>query len=170
MTYWADALTYNELKAKGTKFYETFLRDGDMKTEYWECDNGYYVYTIHYNTRIYTGETAVHYLGNIESARKAGFYCDLIDAQRACEAYDRMIAERESKDSPESKFKTARLAAGLTRQQLADASGVDMETIEEIENGMVLIDGIEFKTGLNLAKALEISPYDLQGKNRSEKS
>ena len=110
---------------------------------------------------MYTGETGVEYLGNIDSARKAGFYYGQPDAQRACEAYDRMIAECEAKDSPESKFKTARLATGLTREQLANASGVDVKVVEGIENGTIPIDGIEFKSGLNLTKALGISPYDL---------
>lgn len=161
MTYYSDyVITYSELKAKGTKFYTSSNYSGDVTEEYWLYEDGFYVYTIHSNVNRYTGRTGVDYLGNIENAREAGFYSGEFTAQEACAAYDRMIAEQEAKGTPDSKFKTARMAIGLTREQIADAANVDVKTIQDIEDGKTDMNNISFKQGLNLAKALGISPYD----------
>lgn len=162
MTYYSDYVTtYSELKAKGTKFYTSTRCGGAITEEYWQYEKGFYVYTIHSNTNRYTGETGVSYLGNIENAREFGFYAGEFTGQEVCAAYDRMVAEREAKESPESKFKTARLATGLTYEQVAAAAHIDAHMVQGIEDGKINIDSIGFKKGLALAKALGVSPYDL---------
>lgn len=160
--YYSDYVTtYSELKAKGTKFYTSSRCGGAITEEYWEYEKGFYVYTIHNNTSRYTGKTGVNYLGNIENAREVGFYDEGFTKQEACAAYDRMVAEREAKESPESNFKSARLATGLTYEQVAKAAHIDVCVVQKIERGEVDIDSIKFKEGLALAKVLGVSPYDL---------
>ncbi|MBQ0037473.1 MAG: helix-turn-helix transcriptional regulator [Clostridiales bacterium] len=58
-------------------------------------------------------------------------------------------------------LKSLRAAAGLTQQQLADASGVSRQQIAKIESGIINIENISLRTALALSSALCVRAEDL---------
>lgn len=61
----------------------------------------------------------------------------------------------------ENKLKAARMAAGLTQQQLAEKSGVNERQIRRIESGSSSMKNVSLENGLALAKALGTTPENL---------
>ena len=60
-----------------------------------------------------------------------------------------------------SKLQKQRAAAGLTRQQLSETSGVNIRMIERYEQGERDINGAKLKTLLRLCKALGCNLEDI---------
>ena len=60
-----------------------------------------------------------------------------------------------------SKLQKQRTAAGLTRQQLSETSGVNIRMIERYEQGERDINGAKLKTLLRLCKALGCNLEDI---------
>ena len=58
-------------------------------------------------------------------------------------------------------LKEARKNAGMTQQQLADASGVYVRQIQRIESGEGDVSNITLSNAIKLADALNIDPRDL---------
>lgn len=58
-------------------------------------------------------------------------------------------------------LKEYRTAAGMTQQQLADASGVNSRQIQRIENGDGKMSNVTLGNAVKLADALNIDPRDL---------
>lgn len=61
----------------------------------------------------------------------------------------------------ENKLKSARMAAGLTQQQLADASGVNIRQIRRVELGTSETGNMSARNLLAIAKALNVDPEKL---------
>ena len=60
-----------------------------------------------------------------------------------------------------NKLQEKRTAAGLTRQQLSETSGVNIRMIERYEQGERDINGAKIKTLLRLCKALGCNLEDI---------
>jgi transcriptional regulator with XRE-family HTH domain len=60
-----------------------------------------------------------------------------------------------------STLKEHRTAAGLTQQQLSDASGVNIRQIQNMESGKIKMENVTAKNLLALADALGVDPHDL---------
>ena len=58
-------------------------------------------------------------------------------------------------------LKELRAKAGMTQQQLADATGINIRQIRKIESGEIKMENITAKNFLALAKVLEIDPRSL---------
>ncbi len=58
-------------------------------------------------------------------------------------------------------IRAARQAAGLTQQQLADKSGVNIRQIQRVESGSSSAENLTAKNFLALADALGVDPHDL---------
>ena len=80
-----------------------------------------------------------------------------MDIQRFVDAMDTLRAQQH----PESNLKQRRLRAGLTQEQLADASGVPVRTIQEYEQRRKDINQAQVEAALALARALYCEPADL---------
>ncbi len=61
----------------------------------------------------------------------------------------------------ENKLKSARMAAGLTQQQLADASGVNIRQIRRVELGTSEAGNMSARNLLSIADILEVDPRKL---------
>lgn len=61
----------------------------------------------------------------------------------------------------ENKLKAARMAAGLTQQQLADASGVNIRQIRRVELGTSEAGNMSARNLLAIADVLNMDPRDL---------
>lgn len=61
----------------------------------------------------------------------------------------------------ENKLKSARMAAGLTQQQLADASGVNIRQIRRVELGTSEAGNMSARNLLSIADILEVDPREL---------
>lgn len=61
----------------------------------------------------------------------------------------------------ENKLKAARMAAGLTQQQLADASGVNIRQIRRVELGTSEAGNMSARNLLSIADILEVDPREL---------
>lgn len=61
----------------------------------------------------------------------------------------------------ENKLKTARMAAGLTQQQLADASGVNIRQIRRVEMGTSEAGNMSARNLLAIADILGVDPRNL---------
>lgn len=61
----------------------------------------------------------------------------------------------------EIKLKTARTAAGLTQQQLADASGVNIRQIRRVELGTSEAGNMSARNLLAIADVLGVDPHTL---------
>lgn len=59
------------------------------------------------------------------------------------------------------KLKTLREQAGLTQQELANKSGVNIQTLRKYEQGVKNINNAKFKTILKLAITLECNISDI---------
>lgn len=64
----------------------------------------------------------------------------------------------------ENKLKTARTNAGMTQQQLADASGVNIRQIRRVELGTSEAGNMSARNLLSIADILEVDPRKLIGK------
>ena len=60
-----------------------------------------------------------------------------------------------------NKFKTARKNAGMTQQQLADASGVNIRQIRRVELGTSEAGNMSARNLLAIADILEVDPREL---------
>lgn len=60
-----------------------------------------------------------------------------------------------------NKFKTARKNAGMTQQQLADASGVNIRQIRRVELGTSDAGNMSARNLLSIADILEVDPREL---------
>ena len=58
-------------------------------------------------------------------------------------------------------LKEARVAAGFTQQQLADAAGVNIRLVQKVEGGEAKAENLTAKNLLALADALDVDPHDL---------
>ena len=58
-------------------------------------------------------------------------------------------------------IKTARLAAGMTQQELADKIGVKQSWVGKLEAGEIKIENITARKLVDLAAALGIDPREL---------
>lgn len=61
----------------------------------------------------------------------------------------------------ENKLKSARMAAGLTQQQLADASGVNIRQIRRVELGTSEAGNMSARNLLAIADVLNMDPRDM---------
>lgn len=61
----------------------------------------------------------------------------------------------------ENKLKTARTNAGVTQQQLADASGVNIRQIRRVELGTSEAGNMSARNLLSIADILEVDPRKL---------
>lgn len=61
----------------------------------------------------------------------------------------------------ENKLKTARTNAGMTQQQLADASGVNIRQIQRVELGASEAGNMSARNLLAIADVLAVDPRDL---------
>lgn len=61
----------------------------------------------------------------------------------------------------ENKLKTARTNAGMTQQQLADASGVNIRQIRRVELGTSEAGNMSARNLLAIADVLAVDPRDL---------
>lgn len=61
----------------------------------------------------------------------------------------------------ETNLKSLRTAAGLSQQQLAEASGVSVRAIQSYEQGWRSLRNVPFATVTALADALKIDPKKL---------
>lgn len=61
----------------------------------------------------------------------------------------------------ENKLKSARMAAGLTQQQLADASGVNIRQIQRVELGASEAGNMSARNLLAIADVLNMDSRDL---------
>lgn len=61
----------------------------------------------------------------------------------------------------ENKLKTARTNAGMTQQQLADASGVNIRQIRRVELGTSDAGNMSARNLLSIADILEVDPREL---------
>lgn len=61
----------------------------------------------------------------------------------------------------ENKLKAARINAGMTQQQLADASGVNIRQIRRVELGTSEAGNMSSRNLLAIADVLNVDPRDL---------
>ena len=61
----------------------------------------------------------------------------------------------------ENKLKSARTNAGMTQQQLADASGVNIRQIRRVELGTSEAGNMSARNLLSIADILELDPREL---------
>lgn len=86
------------------------------------------------------------------------------DCQRAdgdCTVCSLVNYGRDCHNNPITKLEWARRGAGLTQQQLADASGVNIRQIQRVELGEAEAGNLTAKNFLALADALNIDPREL---------
>lgn len=62
---------------------------------------------------------------------------------------------------PITKLEWARRGAGLTQQQLANVAVINIRLIQKVEGGEAMACNLTAKNLLSIAKALDVSPYDL---------
>ncbi len=58
-------------------------------------------------------------------------------------------------------IRAARVAAGMTQQQLADKSGVNIRQIQRVESGSSAAENLTAKNFLAIADALGVDPHEL---------
>ena len=72
------------------------------------------------------------------------------------------VALRKAREASETTtLRDARVSAGLTQQQLADASGVNVRQIQRVELGSSDAGNLTARNLLAIADALGIDPHDL---------
>lgn len=67
-------------------------------------------------------------------------------------------------EKPGTRIKEIRKQKGLTQQQLAEATGLNLRTIQRVESGQTIPRGHTLQA---LARALECTPVDLNGNSES---
>lgn len=70
-------------------------------------------------------------------------------------------ALRRALGAPKISIRDARLKLGVSRQQLADLSGVTYKQLSRLENGEAQAGNMDAKNLLAIADALQVNPYDL---------
>ena len=58
-------------------------------------------------------------------------------------------------------IKAFREDKGISRRQLAEASGIPERTLEKYEQGKIKLEDASYKTVIKLSKALGVAPTDL---------
>ena len=57
------------------------------------------------------------------------------------------------------RLKSARKAAGMTQQQVADAAHIQVRQYQRLENGERNISGASMRIGLSVCAVLKLDPY-----------
>lgn len=105
----------------------------------------------------YSGRTFKSILDTVPYAELLGLYKTLheADIQKSCEVMDAHFANSKSK------LKTARKQCGLTQKELADESGVSLNTIRAYERKSKDINKAHLDIIMRLVKALECEVADI---------
>ena len=75
---------------------------------------------------------------------------------------ERIVLKKVPEDNKEKPtVKELRTKAGITQQQLADATGINIRQIRKIESGEIKMENITAKNFLALAEVLETDPRSL---------
>ena len=75
--------------------------------------------------------------------------------------HDVIALKKAKADAAPAGLRAVRIAAGLTQQQLADASGVNIRQIQRVELGSSDAGNLTARNLLAIADALGIDPHDL---------
>lgn len=92
-------------------------------------------------------------------ARRKYSDCERTDGD--CTQCDRASHGRDCHDRPVAKLELVRRRAGLSQQQLAKKSGVNIRQIQRVELGESEAGNLTAKNLLTLAEALDVEPRDL---------
>lgn len=65
-----------------------------------------------------------------------------------------------------TKLKELRKAAGLTRVQLSDRTGIPIRTLEAYEQGLRPLTGAGIEKIMKMSNVLSVDPYDLTEKKQ----
>lgn len=79
-----------------------------------------------------------------------------LDKQVSMSLYSPAIVDREAANYIGNRLSAIRRAAGITKQQLAEAAGISITAIEKYENGTRRLAGASLDTALKIAKALNV--------------
>lgn len=135
------------------KVYDTVL------IENYERSNAYWVGWILAHYQWYSGRSFRSILETIPYEELAGLYGTLheADVQKSYEVLDLHFKNAESK------LKTLRRKCGLTQEELADESGVSLNTIRAYERKSKDLNKAGFEIVRKLAKALRCDVEELYG-------
>jgi len=135
------------------KVYDTVL------IESYERSNAYWVGWILAHYQWYSGRSFRSILETIPYEELAGLYGTLheADVQKSYEVLDLHFKNAESK------LKTLRRKCGLTQEELADESGVSLNTIRAYERKGKDLNKAGFEIVRKLAKALKCDVEELYG-------
>jgi len=135
------------------KVYDTVL------IENYERSNAYWVGWILAHYQWYSGRSFRSILETIPYEELAGLYGTLheADVQKSYEVLDLHFKNAESK------LKTLRRKCGLTQEELADESGVSLNTIRAYERKGKDLNKAGFEIVRKLAKALKCDVEELYG-------
>lgn len=135
------------------KVYDTVL------IENYERSNAYWVGWILAHYQWYSGRSFRSILETIPYEELVGLYGTLheADVQKSYEVLDLHFKNAESK------LKTLRRKCGLTQEELADESGVSLNTIRAYERKSKDLNKAGFEIVMKLAKALKCDVEELYG-------
>ncbi|MBR3824463.1 MAG: helix-turn-helix transcriptional regulator [Lachnospiraceae bacterium] len=135
------------------KVYDTVL------IENYERSNAYWVGWILAHYQWYSGRSFRSILETIPYEELAGLYGTLheADVQKSYEVLDLHFKNAESK------LKTLRRKCGLTQEELADESGVSLNTIRAYERKSKDLNKAGFEIVMKLAKVLKCDVEELYG-------
>lgn len=135
------------------KVYDTVL------IENYERSNAYWVGWILAHYQWYSGRSFRSILETIPYEELAGLYGTLheADVQKSYEVLDQHFKNAESK------LKTLRRKCGLTQEELADESGVSLNTIRAYERKSKDLNKASFEIVMKLAKVLKCDVEELYG-------
>lgn len=135
------------------KVYDTVL------IENYERSNAYWVGWILAHYQWYSGRSFRSILETIPYEELVGLYGTLheADVQKSYEVLDLHFANAESK------LKTLRRKCGLTQEELANESGVSLNTIRAYERKSKDLNKAGFEIVMKLAKALKCDVEELYG-------
>lgn len=135
------------------KVYDTVL------IENYERSNAYWVGWILAHYQWYSGRSFRSILETIPYEELVGLYGTLheADVQKSYEVLDLHFKNAESK------LKTLRRKCGLTQEELADESGVSLNTIRAYERKSKDLNKAGFEIVMKLAKALRCDVEELYG-------
>lgn len=135
------------------KVYDTVL------IENYERSNAYWVGWILAHYQWYSGRSFRSILETISYEELAGLYGTLheADVQKSYEVLDLHFKNAESK------LKTLRRKCGLTQEELADESGVSLNTIRAYERKSKDLNKAGFEIVMKLAKVLKCDVEELYG-------
>lgn len=135
------------------KVYDTVL------IENYERSNAYWVGWILAHYQWYSGRSFKNILETIPYEELVGLYGTLheADVQKSYEVLDLHFKNAESK------LKTLRRKCGLTQEELADESGVSLNTIRAYERKSKDLNKAGFEIVMKLAKVLKCGVEELYG-------